>query len=630
MEDTNLYEVYNKLTSEQKKEVSSLIELPPNKIKPDPRRVDLTDQQIGSWSVVCYAGHKKWVCICSCSKISKVLGTELRSGRSTSCGHSREAESIVGMYFGYLEVIEKVDGKHHKCICHCGCGGTEKIVNTYDLKVGKVKSCGFNTTRKIAIIGRKFNHWTVLEHLGDGRYKCQCDCVDKTIGIVRRADLESGKSKSCGHGTNRLVDITGQKFGEWTAVRHVGYGLWLCRCSCKNKTEKVIRHTELIRGQTTSCGCKRSETYKNTMIDRYGETAVSKIADPRTIEQIVMIQSADNLKATITKYFDHKPNIYELSEVLGIQYNRTNKLIHEFGLEDSVDIGNSYSHYEDEICDFIESLGIYDIERGNRDILNGQEIDIYIPSHKFAIEFNGTYWHSELYKDKKYHQNKSIAGFKAGIHILHIFEHEWLNPTKKEMIKDIIINKLTQNKLVLYAKRCHVEHVNSKEAIDFTNKYHLQGGIGAEIRYGLYLDNELIGLMTFGRPRFNKEAEFELIRLIWKSGVNVVGGAEKLFKAFITEYKPSSIISYCDISKFNGAVYFKLGFRMNPKEITPPNYVWVNPKTMDVLTRYQTQKHKLIEAGFGIEEDTESSIMNKRGYIKVYDSGNAKFIWKSE
>ena len=46
-----------------------------------------------------------------------------------------------------------------------------------------------------------------------------------------------------------------------------------------------------------------------------------------------------------------------------------------------------------------------------------------------------------------------------------------------------------------------------------------------------------------------------------------------------------------------------------------------------MLTRYQTQKHKLLEQGLGTSEQTEDEIMYGAGYIKVYDCGNLKLEW---
>ena len=106
--------------------------------------------------------------------------------------------------------------------------------------------------------------------------------------------------------------------------------------------------------------------------------------------------------------------------------------------------------------------------------------------------------------------------------------------------------------------------------------------------------------------------------------MKVIGGTDKLFKYFIRNHEFNSIITFSDITKFTGNVYTRLGFKPagnNP--ITEPNYVWVNCSNK-VLSRYQTQKHKLIAQGLGKKDDTEDSIMKSHGYLKTYDSGNIR------
>ncbi|MBO5388330.1 MAG: hypothetical protein J6A59_09350, partial [Lachnospiraceae bacterium] len=89
-------------------------------------------------------------------------------------------------------------------------------------------------------------------------------------------------------------------------------------------------------------------------------------------------------------------------------------------------------------------------------------------------------------------------------------------------------------------------------------------------------------------------------------------------------------ITYVNIAKFTGNSYRKIGFKTNLNNITRPNYIWINFDTYDILSRYQTQKHILIDKGYGTQNDTEDTIMTRLGYIKIYDSGNLKMTWTKE
>ena len=203
----------------------------------------------------------------------------------------------------------------------------------------------------------------------------------------------------------------------------------------------------------------------------------------------------------------------------------------------------------------------------------------------------------------------------------HIFEYEWLDDTKREKIISQIRNILNLDGLKIFARKCSIQQVSSKEARMFLEENHLQGHTGSSIKLGLFYNNELISIMTFGKPRFDKSCEYELIRYCCKKNTSVIGGASKLFKYFIENYNPKSIVSYSHIDKGRGKLYEKLGFEL--KHISAPDYAWI--KEDDILSRYQCQKHKLLQQGF--EGNSEKEIMESRGYFKAYNCGNKVWEW---
>lgn len=99
---------------------------------------------------------------------------------------------------------------------------------------------------------------------------------------------------------------------------------------------------------------------------------------------------------------------------------------------------------EKEIFDWLASLDIK-VEQNNKKLI-GQELDIYLPEHKLAIEHNGLYWHSEKFCDKNYHINKLERCLEKGIRLITIFEDEWKN--KKEQVKSIIVYNLNSHNLI--------------------------------------------------------------------------------------------------------------------------------------------------------------------------------------
>ena len=134
--------------------------------------------------------------------------------------------------------------------------------------------------------------------------------------------------------------------------------------------------------------------------------------------------------------------------------------------------------------------------------------------------------------------------------------------------------------------------------------------------------------MTFGKPRYNKNYEWELLRLCTKSNYNIIGGAEKLFDYFLNTYKPDSIISYCDISKFTGSVYSKLGFKL--KATSKPSRHWYNIKTKQHITdNFLRQKgfDKLFNANYGKGTDNDE-LMREHNFVEIYDCGQSTYIYE--
>jgi hypothetical protein len=193
-----------------------------------------------------------------------------------------------------------------------------------------------------------------------------------------------------------------------------------------------------------------------------------------------------------------------------------------------------YAHYpdiktsaaENEIRSFLASIG------GNfvtdRTVLgNGLELDGYDAKLKLAFEFCGVYWHSEIFKDKNYHFKKMKACEDKGIRLLTIFEDEWV--LRKEPIKGYLRSILGNFDKRYFARKTTTKAISNDEAKQFCTEFHIQGSNARMLfAVGLFNANELIGVMTFGEHHRSQQDSIILSRLVFKSGVQVVGGASKL------------------------------------------------------------------------------------------------------
>ena len=279
---------------------------------------------------------------------------------------------------------------------------------------------------------------------------------------------------------------------------------------------------------------------------------------------------------------------------------------------------------ENEILEFCKNF--VSAISNSRFIIKPLELDIYIPNNNLAIEYDGLFWHSSYStesENKDYHLLKSNLCQEKNIQLLHIFENEWENPIKQEIWKSIIKNKLNKSKKI-FARKCKIKEVSPKDSKIFLNINHLQGNCPSSTNLGLFYNNKLVSLMTFGKSRFNKKIDWELLRFCNKLNYSVVGAASRLFKNFLKEHT-GSIVSYADMRRSTGNLYKQLGFELSHE--SGPNYWYFKDQTI-LESRIKYQKHKLKDKLEKFDENlTESENMYLNGYRKIFDCGNQVWIY---
>ena len=279
---------------------------------------------------------------------------------------------------------------------------------------------------------------------------------------------------------------------------------------------------------------------------------------------------------------------------------------------------------EREIAGFVESLG-FNVTTNNRTIIKPYEIDVVVESKKLALEFDGIYWHSEKAArgefDPKGHLKKTRACEAAGYQLIHIFENEW--KLQKDLCKSVISAKLGVFRERIHARKCELVSLSSAEAKEFFSRTHMQGYAQSKVTIGLKTDGKIAMACSFGKPRFSKETDWELIRFSSELNTNVIGGFGKIISHFKKCYA-GTLMTYCDARFSVGATYSKFGKFVRH---TDPGYSWCSLKS-PALSRYQTQKHKLMRLfpDSYSDEKTENQILEANGYFKLYDCGNLVFV----
>lgn len=283
------------------------------------------------------------------------------------------------------------------------------------------------------------------------------------------------------------------------------------------------------------------------------------------------------------------------------------------------------SNEESQLFEFLKTcVDANDIKHCCRDVIHPYEIDFFIKNKNVAIEFDGLYWHSSANQlNNHYHLMKTELCEKQGIQLIHVFENEWLN--KRDIVKSRLANMLGKYDKTIYARMCEIKEIGNSISNDFIDKNHIQGHVNAKVSIGLFHLGELISVMTFGKSRFNKKYEWELLRFCNKLNYHVPGGASKLLRFFERTYCPTSLVSYADRRWSIGKLYAALGFNLDHK--SAPNYWYFksfkNPK---LESRIQFQKHKLKNILPKFDESrSEFENMSDNGFYRIFDCGNLVF-----
>lgn len=313
--------------------------------------------------------------------------------------------------------------------------------------------------------------------------------------------------------------------------------------------------------------------------------------------------------------------------------HQNEKLLYSHDLLGNGCSGCGITKQEGEIRDFlIKELQLGDVLINDRKILNGLELDFYIPDKKFAIEHNGTYFHAELGggKDRNYHLNKLNLCTKQDIRLIQIFEDEWR--FKSDICKSLIRNKLGLTSNRIYARQCEIREIEHDMKNQFLHSNHIQGEDQSRFKYGLFYKDELVSLMTFSIPRYDKSMDWELSRFCNKMDTVVIGGASKLMNHFVKLHNPTTIISYADRRWSDGGLYQTLGFYHHRTSMARYFYM--------LRSNYLVREHRSNYTKDRIREKfkdreldmnlTEWDLMQSLNYDRIWDCGVLTYVWTNK
>lgn len=523
-------------------------------------------------------------------------------------------------------------------------------------------------------------HQLYVDTFLDGQYPlCACGCLEPVEWNAVKKEFRKYK--------NHHRNITGANNPNWDATIERPTELpWACsRCDAKfEEYDSLKRHAGRVHkihssqsyieyqlggiAPTCKCGCgelvgwrkNKFYDYARDHIDRNGANnpyygkkhsdEVRQVMQEKSVDAVVKRQELNRQRMYLqytTEYQGKFELLFSETDYIGTkvpgEHYKVQKyplkclgcqLVFDGSFENGLSLRcptcNPYiaSSGEIELVAYIKSIYTGPLKEKNREVIRPKELDVYLPDLKLAIEYDGIYWHSELAgKESDYHLQKTNECAAKGVQLLHIFETEWLH--KQDIVKAILQRAIGHTSTKLFARKTDVQVVPDDIAHTFFDTYHLQGRDKASIYLGLYFEGSLVSIMSFTSPRFTDKYEWEISRLATMHGITVVGGAAKLFQAFITQHRPKSVITYSDRRYFSGGTYQGMGFV--EQEVTPPAYHYFLNGTTYLQNRLQFQKHKLHEKLEHFDENlTEWENMQLNDYNRIWDCGHRKFIWLAQ
>lgn len=326
-----------------------------------------------------------------------------------------------------------------------------------------------------------------------------------------------------------------------------------------------------------------------------------------------------------TKYITSKRKVCIICNQHGEFWQTPDKHLQGCGCQKCV---HHVSKGESEIFNYIASkLGKENVIQSERNLIFPKEIDIFIPSLKIGIEYNGLFWHSNI--DKNNHLIKLNFCKEKGIKLIQIFEDEYVNN------KEIVLSKIRhllgidENLPKIMGRKCIIHEISHSEAKQFLDKNHIQSFIASTAYIGAFYENVLVAVMSFRQEKTGSN-NWELTRFTSDNNYICQGIGGKLFKYFTKNYNPSYIKSFADrrwTINENENIYTKLGFYFDG--YTEPDYKYFNPS--DGIKRQHKFgfRKKILNKKYGLPLSmTESEMTEKLGYKKIYDCGLIRYVWK--
>jgi hypothetical protein len=265
-----------------------------------------------------------------------------------------------------------------------------------------------------------------------------------------------------------------------------------------------------------------------------------------------------------------------------------------------------------EIFEFVKSL-TPDAILSDRDALGGLELDVYVPSKQFAIEYDGLYWHSEACNDVDRAAKKTKTAFDRGIRLFRVFEDEWRD--KRSLIESMIKHRIGLVTNSIGARKCGIRELSTKERRDFIERCHLDGDVKSKMAWGLFYDGKLVSALSTRRAFHNLHKDrLEVARFCSEPNLSIPGALARLSSYALRWAKANAydgLMTYVDQRIGQAKGYQLAGFKLIRE--TKPRFWW---------TDYQYRYDRFSVRADSKNQITQEQAANDAGVVKIWGCSN--------
>jgi hypothetical protein len=411
----------------------------------------------------------------------------------------------------------------------------------------------------------------------------------------------------------------------------------------KEKIQATNRKKYGVRWFTESSLFK--EKVQATIKNRYGVSWVGQIETVRekmNYTRQKMNYTQDQWQKITSKifweqeYLKGEKSILQIAKELGLNDTLCGRFLHKYA--PNIQIREQYVHSSTELQlkDWVqEQLPGHEVIHKTLNalakdlgvsIVSRHTLDIYIPHLRLAIEFNGLYWHSNVFHDASYHLGKTKAAEKLGVRLIHIWSDDW--EFRQDLVKTKLkyIMGLSDKLRRIHPRECSISVPTKEQKRSFYNANHIKGDGAGSVNYALFHGGIPVAMISLKQVDRSDPSKWDLNRFAVDINYHVPGAFSKLLAHFKRNHAWSSIITYADKCWATGETYLKSGFKWTHD--SPPAFHVIKKGFMTRSSRRNYTHDRLRKMFPETYDPAKSQLENifEAGLSVVYDCGNKVFV----